>query len=81
MNNSEGGNNMQIYDNLGGNSGIVAFSIGPDYILVQFKKGNPYCYSYSSAGREKVENMKRLALQGHGLHSYIMRYAKMDYER
>lgn len=72
---------MQVYGNLGGNSGVVAFSIGSDYILVQFKTGSPYCYSYRSAGVEKVEEMKRLAIQGHGLNSYIMRYAKMDYER
>lgn len=72
---------MQSYSNLGGNSGVRAFTIGVDYIEVQFQTGRIYKYSYRSAGREKVEEMKRLALQGCGLNSYIMRYAKMDYER
>lgn len=73
---------MQIYENNGGNSGVVAFSIGNDYIEVQFK-GNPktYKYSYKSAGIDKVECMKKLALDGKGLNSYIMRYAKDDFEK
>lgn len=72
---------MQIYKNLGGNSGVRAFSIGENYIDVQFSSGTVYRYSYKSAGIEKVEQMKILAMQGNGLNSYIMRYAKMDYER
>ena len=72
---------MQAYKNLGGNSGVRAFSIGESYIDVQFNSGAVYRYSYKSAGIEKVEHMKRLAMQGHGLNSYIMCYAKMDYER
>lgn len=73
--------NMQSYSNLGGNSGVRTFRIGVDYVEVQFQTGRIYKYSYRSAGKEKVEEMKRLALQGCGLNSYIMRYAKMDYER
>lgn len=73
---------MQSYSDLGGNSGVEAFEIGADYIKVLFKTSSKvYTYSYSSAGREKVEQMKILALQGHGLNSYIMRYARNDYEK
>ena len=72
---------MQLYNNLGGNSNVRAFSIGVDYIDVQFNGGSVYRYSYRSAGREKVEQMKRLAVQGIGLNSYIMRNARKDYER
>ena len=72
---------MQFYNNLGGNSNVRAFSIGVDYIDVQFNGGSVYRYSYRSAGREKVEQMKRLAVQGIGLNSYIMRNARKDYER
>ena len=72
---------MQSYSNLGGNSGVRAFGIGDDYIEVQFQTGRIYKYSYRSAGKVKVEEMKRLALQGYGLNSYIMRFARMDYER
>lgn len=71
---------MQRYLNLGGNSNVIAYVIGNDFVEVQFATGKPYKYSYKSAGVDKVEQMKELARQGHGLNSYIMRYAKMDYE-
>lgn len=72
---------MEQYKNLGGNSNIKAFSIGDDYIDVFFGGGATYRYSYRSAGSAKVEQMKKLARQGWGLNSYIMRYARKDYER
>ena len=71
---------MQIYNNLGGNSGVHAYHIGEDYIEVQFNTGKIYRYSYMKAGKEKVERMKFLAKQGNGLNSYIMRYARYDYD-
>lgn len=71
---------MQRYKNLGGNSNIAGYSIGDNYIDVQFIEGKIYRYSYQSAGVVKVEEMKRLALQGFGLNSYIMHKAKTDYE-
>ena len=71
---------MQAYKNLGGNSGVKQFSIGEDYIDVKFiGEKPPYRYSYESAGRAKVEEMKKLAMQGKGLNSFIMRNAKDDY--
>lgn len=72
---------MNTYKNLGGNSNIRAYSAGEDYIEVQFNGGAIYKYSYRSAGREKVEQMKELAVQGSGLNSYIMRNARLDYEK
>ncbi len=72
---------MTLYKNWGGNSNIYAFSIGTDYIDVQFNGGKVYRYSYCSAGKAKVDQMKRLAMQGQGLNSYIMRNARDDYER
>lgn len=72
---------MIPYKNLGGNSGIRGYQIGPDYITVQFSTGRPYTYSYRSAGIDKVETMKHLAEQGHGLNSYIGRFARYSYER
>lgn len=71
---------MQIYKNLGGNSNVSAFELGDNYIDVQFNGGAIYRYSYMSAGVFKVDEMKRLALQGYGLNSYIMRNVRMDYE-
>jgi hypothetical protein len=72
---------MEQYLNLGGNSNVKAYSIGQDYIDVVFGRGARYRYSYRSAGIDKVEQMKMLARKGVGLNSYIMRYAKMDYEK
>lgn len=71
---------MQKYKNLGGNSGVDEFEIGIDFITVRFcKSSKSYTYSYQSAGAEKVEEMKRLAISGHGLNEYINRYARNDY--
>ena len=71
---------MQAYKNLGGNLGIKEFSIGEDYIDVKFNGTKPpYRYSYESAGSEKVEAMKKLAVQGKRLNSFIMRNVKDDY--
>ncbi len=72
---------MEQYLNLGGNSNVKAYLIGQDYIDVVFGRGSLYRYSYKSAGKDKVEHMKMLARKGVGLNSYIMRYAKMDYEK
>ena len=73
---------MQKYMNLGGNSGVDSFEIGEKYIVVRFtKKVKLYTYSYDSAGKEKVEHMKKLALQGRGLNEYINRFARLDYEK
>lgn len=71
---------MQIYRNIGGNSNIRAFSIGEDYIEVQFNGGLLYRYSYEVTGIDRVEQMKRLAKDGCGLNSYINRYVRKDYE-
>lgn len=74
---------MQNYQNSGGNSGVYAYEIGPDYITVKFS-GNQKLYTYSyngGAGRENVENMKELAEKGSGLNSYINKYVKDLYDR
>ena len=72
---------MERYLNLGGNSNIKEYSIGQDYIDVVFGSGSLYRYSYKSAVKDKVEQMKILARKGVSLNSYIMRCARMDYEK
>lgn len=73
---------MQKYMNLDGDSGVDSFEIGERYIVVRFiKTVKLYTYSYDSAGKEKVEQMKKLALQGRGLNEYINGFAKFDYEK
>jgi len=72
---------MQPYANVGGNSGVRAYEIGPDWICVQFSDGSTYLYTYQSAGYANVEEMKRLAMQGWGLNSFINRVVKYKYAR
>jgi hypothetical protein len=74
---------MQPYQNLGGESGILAYEIGPDSITVQFKDGHFrfYLYTYTSTGTSEVETMKRLAAKGAGLNSYIMTTVKQNFAR
>jgi uncharacterized protein YodC (DUF2158 family) len=72
---------MNIYKNLGGNSGIVKYESGPDYIKVQFYDDSLYVYTDASAGSENITIMKHLAIRGVGLNSYIMRNVYKKYER
>ena len=72
---------MQPYLNLSGNSPIVSYEIEPTRIRVMFKGGRVYSYSYTSAGADKVEQMKRLAISGTGLSAFITRNARFNYEK
>jgi hypothetical protein len=38
---------------------------------VRFRNGDVYLYTYASAGKENIENMKTLAETGKGLSGYI----------
>ena len=72
---------MQKYQNTGRKSGVEEFEIGQDYILIKyFKTPKLYKYSYASAGKEKVEKMKELAIKGQGLNGYVNRVAEFEYE-
>ena len=62
---------MKRYTNLGGDSGIIEYEVGEDFIIVGFSDGSYYEYTYSSAGRGAIEHMKVLAESGEGLNSYI----------
>ena len=62
---------MDPYRNVGGNSGVVTYESGPDFIRVQFSSGSVYLYTYESAGAENIEEMKELASKGEGLNSFI----------
>ena len=72
---------MKNYLNLGGNSNVKFYDYDATSIKIQFSTGAPYIYSYQSAGRENVENMKRLADRGVGLNSFVMRNARKLYVR
>jgi len=72
---------MVRYKNLGGDSGVIGYELGTDFIIVVFKGGKrPYRWSYKKAGQQHVENLKQLAESGHGLNNYIMTQVKNLYD-
>jgi len=64
---------MEPYRNLSGQSGVVAYKLGQDDIIVQFRSGRHtfYRYSASSVGDGNVQHMHQLATVGQGLNSFI----------
>ncbi len=70
---------MENYKNLGGNSGISAYEFNSNSITVQFSTGAIYIYTYDSAGSENIEEMKKLANNGVGLNSFIMRRVRTKF--
>lgn len=72
---------LQHYLNKGGNSSVANYSIEQDSITVQFKDGSAYLYNYFSTGVAGIEQMKRLAVNGKGLNSYISRFVRKRYAR
>jgi hypothetical protein len=71
---------MIHYANAGGDSGILEYELGPDWVEVMFKGGAVYRYSYRSAGKPHIEKLKKFLLSGIGANSYIMRRMKKLYE-
>ncbi len=71
---------MEKYKNVAGNSGVIAYEAGADFIKIEFIDGSVYLYSYRNPGKVHVENMKMLAGGGRGLSTYISRYVRVNYE-
>jgi hypothetical protein len=70
---------LQPYQDLRGNSGIAAYAIGRDSIVIQFKDGGTYLYDYERPGREKVQVMKKLAEASEGLNTFISQNVRDNY--
>lgn len=71
---------MERYLNLSGDSGVVAYEAEEYGIIVKFiGDGRTYRYSYASAGAENIEEMKRLAVAGRGLSTFIAEHVKHRY--
>ena len=69
---------MQRYLNLSGNSGVLAYDISTDAITVRFDTGT-YLYNCDRPGRIHVEQMKKLAVAGQGLATYISKFVQDNY--
>jgi hypothetical protein len=57
----------------GKSSGVTAYDIGEDHILVRFYN-TIYKYSYKSCGRKTVTQMKKLAMANKGLSTFISQH-------
>ena len=65
---------MKPYANLDGDSGVAAYSIRPDGIVVKFKSDGSYEYTDASAGPDAIATMQRLARSGRGLSTFISQH-------
>jgi hypothetical protein len=63
---------MKRYGDIDGDSGILAYDYGDDWVKVQFKGGRTYEYQASKIGPAHISTMKKLADRGDGLNAYIM---------
>lgn len=70
---------MFYYKNLSGNSGVRRYVSDATSITVEFSTGSVYKYTYISAGKHNIEQMKQLAEKGFGLNSFIMRNVRNNY--
>ena len=70
---------MQRYENVSGHSGVVAFELQPNAIIVQFQDGWKYRYTTVSTGPSAIREMKQYAQAGWGLSTYISQHVKNAY--
>lgn len=72
---------MTKYEDINGDSGVLRFKIDNDTIIIEFKGGSQYLYTYASAGQTHIEKMKILAQHGDGLNGYINKYVRTKYAK
>ena len=73
---------MIPYANLDGDSSIVGYDLGTDFIWVYFetkKYAVKYRYNYTKPGQVHVSAMQKLAVSGSGLNGYIDEHVKYNY--
>ncbi|MBI2280813.1 MAG: hypothetical protein HYU68_09020 [Bacteroidetes bacterium] len=70
---------MEKYSNLKKGSKIIGYELGSDYIKVWMKEEiDPHTFTNVLNGQDRVEMMKKMAKDGHGLHRYIKRNISID---
>lgn len=72
---------MTRYQNLNGRSAIEAFEIWDKSIVIKYKRNGKYLYNYEMPGKEHVEEMKRLAIAGRGLSTYITQNVRKSFAK
>jgi hypothetical protein len=70
---------MKKYLDRSGKSGISYYNIGKDFIEIRFinEPSSVYVYSYQLNGRKHIETMKKLAVAGEGLSTYISQHPEV----
>ena len=59
--------------------GVAAYQILDDAIILEFKDGRTYRYNYLRPGKRHVEEMKKLAVGGSGLTTYVNQHVRDNY--
>lgn len=72
---------MKRYRNLSNCSGVSAYRIEGDAILVEFTDGGVYEYNATAPGFHHVERMKQFAELGRGLATYINQFVRSNYAK
>jgi hypothetical protein len=72
---------MEQYKNLTHQSGVKSYQIEKDAIIIEFTDGTTYLYNDKATGHRHIQQMKKLALDGHGLCTYINQNVRKNYAR
>jgi hypothetical protein len=62
---------MKPYRNVSGDSGVVGYEVGRNYIRIRFKSNHDYTYEAGRVGRRHLTEMQKRAEAGQGLATYI----------
>ncbi len=67
---------MKRYKNKSGNSGIAAYQLLDDGIIIQFNDQSQYLYNHASCEKKTIQAMKKLAAEGIGLTTYTNQHVR-----
>jgi hypothetical protein len=65
---------MIPYKNINHFSSILAYESGSEWIRIEFVSGAVREYTYENVGKDHVEAMKKCAIKGKGLGSYVLNH-------
>jgi hypothetical protein len=70
---------MEKYNDLTGKSGVSYYKIGKDYIDIRFRTDPSSIYRYTNrlSGEKHIKIMKKLAISGEGLSTYISQHPEV----